>query len=86
MLTPSIFGLKILSNTFSKKKITYINTNSKKRWENELTKSEIDIINYFFKDELKQYYNFKFNKIDYSNITNYYTWINKKFYFNDSFK
>ena len=86
MLAPSIFGLKILSNTFSKKKTTIINSNSKKRWEKELTKSEIDIINYFFKDELKQYYNFKYSKIDYSNITNYYTRINKKFYFNDSFK
>lgn len=86
MLTPSIFGSKILSNTFTKKKTSNINLNSKKRWQKELTLSEIDIINYFFKDELKQYYNFKCNKFNYSNITNYYTWLNKKFYFKDSFK
>ena len=69
-----------------KSKVVFKNKKSKKRWQKELTNFEKDIINYFFKDELERYYNSKKLKFDYSNITNYYSWINKKFFFNDSFK
>ena len=85
LLKPTIFQSEIKNNTFTKKKDTKINQRSVTRWKKELTKFEVDIINYYFKNELKKYYKIDVKKIEVSNLTEYYKLINKKFFYKDSF-
>ena len=86
MLTPTIFESKIKSNTFTKSNVTFINTRSKNRWIKELNNFEKSVINHFFKSELKKYYNTNSIKINYAHISDYYSWMNRKLFFNDSFR
>ena len=85
LLKPTIFQSEIKNNTFTKKKDTKINQRSVLRWKKELTKFEIDIINYYFKRDLKKYYKIDVKNIEVSNLTDYYKLINKKFFYKDSF-
>lgn len=87
MLFSSIFNIKTKSNTFTKKRTTEINNKSIKRWKNELSQKEKSILNFFFKSELKKFYKINNEKdIKYKHISDFYSLLNKKFFFNDSFK
>ncbi|MDC1049433.1 sulfotransferase domain-containing protein, partial [Candidatus Pelagibacter sp.] len=87
MLFSSIFNIKTKSNTFTKNKTIKINRKSLARWKNELSQKEKSIINFFFKNELKKFYQIDTSKeFEYEHISDFYSLTNKRFFFNDSFR
>ncbi len=87
MLFSSIFNTKTKSNTFTKNRTIKINSKSLERWKNELSQKEKSILNFFFKNELKKFYKIDTSKkFEYEHISDFYSLVNKRFFFNDSFK
>ena len=64
----------------------YISKENVKKWKKRLNKEEIEVIEFYFRDIIKKLNYPKIKKINVNSISNYYTWLNKTFYFKDSYK
>lgn len=84
---PSVLGHLATSNTFNKLKSKSINIESKNRWKSDLNEFEKQIINFYFHDVLTKYYKESKKNLNYNskNLAKFYTKVNYKFFFNDSY-
>ena len=86
LLYPSILGKKTKGNSFENKKLYSISRSNVKKWNKRLKKEEIEVIEFYFGDIIKRLNYPKIKKFNVNSISNYYTWLNKTFYFKDSYK
>ena len=86
LLFPSTFGKKFIGNSFENKKFLSISNKNVGKWTNRLKKEDIKIIEFFFKDIIKQYKYQSIGKINFKSISKFYNNVNLRLYFNDPYK
>ena len=86
LLYPSVLGSKTKGNNFENKKLFKISKINVNNWKTRISKIEIEILEFYFQDIIKDFDYKKIKKINSKSVRNYYTWLNKNFYFKDSFK
>ena len=87
ILKPTILGKGSKGNNYEGvnfKKISKINAGN---WKKRINQVETNIIEFFLRDEmLKLKYKFSLKNHDFDSIKDYYSQINQKFYFKDSYR
>lgn len=88
LIMPSIYGKLSKGNNFNEN-FRKVSSKNVANWKKRITNEECNVIEFYFQNELKEfgYVNKKFKyKFNNENIIDFYSWINGKFYFNDSIK
>ena len=89
LLKPTILGAKTSGNNFDGENFSSVSSKNVGRWHERITMEEAKILEIYFENEMKRY-GYKISKINkddkYIYLSNFYKWVNKNFYYHDSFK
>lgn len=86
LLLPTVLGKNVRGNNFEGKKLFKISGLNVGKWKKRLDKSEIEIIEFYFKSVLKKFKYKKTGSCTMKFLREHYIWVNNRLYFNDSFK
>jgi hypothetical protein len=86
LLKPTFFGNKTFGNSYDGQKKISISKKNSGRWKKRLNKAEINILEFFLNDLIKEFDYTSVCKTKNYYVTEYYKWFNYKYFYRDSFK
>lgn len=85
LLYPSTFGKKFRGNSYENSRLSNISNRNVNKWFSRLKNADIEVIEFFFKDIILKYKYPASNKLNIKSVAKFYTDINSKLFYKDSF-